>query len=68
MILERNKQVSVAGNHEYKETVNINSLQSSLKSHPLWVTMELSRTIHKGSTRKGVHERRYWLTLKNIRL
>ena len=26
-------------NPEYKETDNINSVQSSLKSHPLWVTL-----------------------------
>ena len=28
-----------AGNHDYKEPDNINSVQSSLKSHPLWLTL-----------------------------
>ena len=35
---ERNKFI-VAGNREYKETESINPVQSSLKSHPLWVTL-----------------------------
>ena len=30
---------TVAGNYEYKETENINSAQSSLKSHSLWITL-----------------------------
>ena len=29
----------VANNQKYKETDNINVVQSSLKSHPLWVTL-----------------------------
>ena len=37
---ERNK-FTVACNHKYKETYSINSVQSSLKSHPLWVTLNL---------------------------
>jgi len=35
---ERNKFL-VAENHYYKETGGINSVQSSLKSHPLWITL-----------------------------
>ena len=31
----------VVRSHEYKETDSINSVQSSLKSHPLWVTLYL---------------------------
>ena len=30
--------VTIVGNHEYMETDGINSVQSSLKSHPLWAT------------------------------
>ena len=43
MIWQRNTQVSVAGNRNYKETDSINSVQSSLKSHPLWVTLYIFR-------------------------
>ena len=32
-------RLPVAGNHKYKETDNINSGQSSLEYHPLWVTL-----------------------------
>ena len=35
MILQRKKEVLLAGNHEYKERNSINSVQSSLKSHPV---------------------------------
>ena len=35
---ETNK-FTVAGNPDYKETESINSVQSSLKSQPLWVTL-----------------------------
>ena len=35
----RRKQVSVSGNREYKETDRIYSVQSSLKSQPLWVNL-----------------------------
>ena len=38
MIWQKNK-FTVLGNHKYKETDSINSLQSSLKAHPLWVTL-----------------------------
>ena len=30
---------TVAGYHKFKKTGNINSVESSLKSHPLWVTL-----------------------------
>ena len=33
------KLYTVAGNHKYKEIYGINSVQSALKSHPLWVTL-----------------------------
>ena len=35
-----------AGNHEYKETDSKNSVQSSLKSHPFWLTLYLSLNLH----------------------
>ena len=35
MIWKRKKE----GNHEYKEKDSINSIQSSLKTHPLWVPL-----------------------------
>ena len=37
------KKKTVAGNHEYRETDGINSEQSSLKSHSLWVTLYVLR-------------------------
>ena len=39
IIWQRTNKFTVAGNHEYKETDNINSVKSSLKSHLLWVTL-----------------------------
>ena len=39
---ETNKFI-VAGNCEYKETDSTNSVQSSLKSHPLWVTLHIQK-------------------------
>ena len=39
MIWQRKKQVNSCRNSEYKETDNIHSVQSSLKSLPLWVTL-----------------------------
>ena len=39
---ETNK-IIVAGNNEYKQTDNINFVQSSLKSHPLLVTLYISK-------------------------
>ena len=38
MIWQRPKDVDV-GNHEYIETDSIHSVQSSLKSHPFWMTL-----------------------------
>ena len=35
------KKFTVSRNHESQETDNINSVQSSLKSHPLWITLYL---------------------------
>ena len=32
----------VAGNHEFKKTVSINSVQSFLKSHSVWVTLYIN--------------------------
>ena len=37
--MKKKKQFTVAGNREYSETDRINSVQSSLKSHPLWITL-----------------------------
>ena len=39
IIWQRNHNFTVAGNREYKETVSTNSVQSSSKSRPLWVTL-----------------------------
>ncbi len=36
---QRMTEVFVAGNQQLKETNIINSVQSSLKSHSLWVTL-----------------------------
>ena len=33
------KKFKVSGNHDYKETDSTNSVQSSLKFHPLWVPL-----------------------------
>ena len=42
MIWQRkNIKFTVAGNHEYKEIDSMSSVHSSLKSHPLWVTLQL---------------------------
>ena len=35
----KKKKVEVAGSQEYKETENINSVESSLQSHSFWVTL-----------------------------
>ena len=51
MIRQRKKQVSVTENREYKETDSINSVQLSLKSHPLWVTCKKN----SGIGRRLVH-------------
>ena len=39
---KKKKQFTDAENQKYKETDSINSLQSSPKSHPMWVTLYLS--------------------------
>ena len=36
---EERHKFTVAGNHGYKETDNMNSVQSSLKFHPVQVTL-----------------------------
>ena len=35
------KKFLVAENHKYNKIEGINSVQSSLKSHPMWVTLYL---------------------------
>ena len=37
----------VAGNHEHREIDSINSVQSSLKSYSLWVTLYILRVSQK---------------------
>jgi len=37
--------LSYLNNHKYKETDSIHSLQFSLKSYPLWVTLYVKRII-----------------------
>ena len=37
--LSKENEFNVAENLEYKEACNLNSVQSSLKSHPLWVAL-----------------------------
>ena len=39
MICKAKIQFIVTDNHECKETISINCVQSSLKSEPLWVTL-----------------------------
>ena len=39
MICQGTKMLLVAENHEYNETDSVDSAQSSLKSHPLWITL-----------------------------
>ena len=39
LILQRKNKLTAARNHGYKLTDIINSEQSFLKSHPLWVNM-----------------------------
>ena len=39
MICKKRKKFVVAGSYEYKETDRIHSVQTSLKSHHLWVTL-----------------------------
>ena len=39
MMWQKRKKFIVAVSHEYKETVGVNSIQSSLKSHPLRATL-----------------------------
>ena len=43
MVWQIKNKIIVAGNHEYKQTKSINLVQSSLKSHPLWVTLYISK-------------------------
>ena len=35
----RQKKITVVGNHKYQETGSVNYVESSLKSHHLWVTL-----------------------------
>ena len=46
--------LTVAGNHSFKETGSINSVQSSLNSHPLWVTLYIYNYI-TGADDGGVY-------------
>ena len=46
MIWQR-KKLTVAGNRVYKETDSIHFVESSLKSHPLWVTPKGEENIQK---------------------
>ena len=41
MICQGKKMLLVSENHEYNETDSVDSAQSSLKSHPLWVTLDI---------------------------
>ena len=38
-ICSKERKITVEGNHEYRETDDINSIQSFLKFHTLWVTL-----------------------------
>ena len=40
-----NDKFAAVRNHEFKETEGINSVQSSLKSHSLWVTLYINYTL-----------------------
>ena len=39
MMIWQRKKCIIAGNHEYKKTDGTNSVQSSLKAQPSWVTL-----------------------------
>ena len=41
MVWDKEEQGTVEGNQESKKTGNVKSVQSSLKSHPLWLTLYL---------------------------
>ena len=61
---ERNK-FTVGGNHKSKETDSNNSVQSSLNSHPLWVTlyMEYRETDSNNSVQSSLKSYPLWVTL-----
>ena len=44
MIWQRKKFI-VAENNKFKETDKLNSVQSSLRYHPSWVTLFYSKTV-----------------------
>ena len=67
---KKETRFTVAGNHEYKDTDRINSLQSSLNSHPLWATLYIrvvfkdrwrDRQIHKQTKNYTVQQDKYGL-------
>ena len=39
VIRKKRKNFTVAGNDKFKETVSINSVESSMNSHALWITL-----------------------------
>ena len=47
MICQGKKMLLVAENHEYNETNSVDSAQSSLKSHPLWITLDIQCLISR---------------------
>ena len=61
---ERNK-FTVGGNHKSKETDSNNSVQSSLNSHPLWVTlyMKYRETDSVNSVQSSLNSYPLWVTL-----
>ena len=50
MIWQKRNKLTVIENHRHKDTDSINSVQSSLKSHPLWVTLYDNLTCDEGLT------------------
>ena len=49
MIKKEINKITVAGNHEYKETDSIKSVNSSLKYHPLWLTLYKPESSKRGA-------------------
>ena len=47
LIKKKRIKLTVAENREYKEADNIDFAQSSLKSHPLWVTLYFKPVISR---------------------
>ena len=62
--LGKKRQVyTVARNHKYWQTDRKNSLQSSIKSHPLWVTLYHFQNILNQDLMRYIKSHSLWITL-----